>query len=116
MWKPVEICAAGVIPLMIACCASPPPPTPQDEEPGATPTTITVVDSLDVTAYDFLFTQLHADMLDEIERMEEQGQSGARLIEVRTILRAAEQIYLEGGYVIAIELLAEADEILRNTP
>lgn len=55
-------------------------------------------------------------MLDEIERMEEQGQSGARLIEVRTILRAAEQIYLEGGYVIAIELLAEADEILRNTP
>lgn len=110
----MKICAAVALLHLLAHCAPPPPPTPPDEGPGEIFTT--VVDSLDIASYDFLFVQLHADILEEIERREELGLSGAKLIEVTTILRAAEQIYLEGGYAVAIELLAEADELLRNIP
>jgi hypothetical protein len=110
----MRICAAVVLLHLVFGCASPPPPAPIDEGPGET--FITSVDSLDISSYDFLFIQLHADLIEEIARREELGQSGVKLIEVKTVLRAAEQIYLEGGYTVAIELLAEADELLRNIP
>jgi hypothetical protein len=114
MRKLIKICAAASLLHLAAGCASPPPPTPDDEGPGEA--FITFVDSLDITSYDFLFMQIHADLLEEIERREELGQYGAGLIEVRAVLSAAERIYLEGNYAVAIELLAEADELLRNIP
>ncbi len=67
-------------------------------------------------SYDFLFIQLHADILAEIGRRASKRDTEARLIEIRSIVEAAERIYLEGKYIVAVELLAEADELLRNIP
>jgi len=66
--------------------------------------------------YDFLFVQLHADILAEIGRRAGKGHTEASLIEIRSIVEAAERIYLEGKYIVAVELLTEADELLRNIP
>jgi len=67
-------------------------------------------------SYDFLFIQLHADILAEIGRRAGKDRTEARLIEIRSIVEEAERIYLEGKYIVAVELLAEADELLRNIP
>ena len=67
-------------------------------------------------SYDFLFIQLHADILAEIGRRASKDHTEARLIEIRSIIEEAERIYLEGKYIVAVELLAEADELLRNIP
>jgi len=114
MWKPVNICAASILLCILACCASSPPPVPGDKESGEVH--ISAVDSIETTSYDFLFIQLHADILAEIEQRASKGHSETSLIEIRSIVEAAERIYLEGTYFVAIELLTEAEELLRKIP
>jgi hypothetical protein len=114
MWKLVTICAATTLLCILACCASTPPPVPGDEESGEVP--ISAVDSTETASYDFLFMQLHADILAEIGRRASKDHTETRLIEIRYIIEAAERIYLEGNYIVAVELLTEAEELLRNIP
>jgi len=71
---------------------------------------------MEVASYDFLFIQLHADILAEIEKRASKRHTETSLIEIRSIVEAAERIYLEGKHIVAIELLTEAEELLRNIP
>jgi hypothetical protein len=96
MWKLVTICAATTLLCILACCASTPPPVPGDEESGEVP--------------------ISADILAEIGRRASKDHTETRLIEIRYIIEAAERIYLEGNYIVAVELLTEAEELLRNIP
>lgn len=114
MRKHVNICAASFLFCILACCASSPPPVPGDEESGEV--LISAVDSMEAASYDFLFVQLHTDILAALEVKASKDRAGTGLIEIRSIVEAAERIYLEGKYYTAIELLAEAEELLRNIP
>lgn len=114
MWKHVNICAASTLLCILACCASSTPPVPGDKESGEF--YISAVDSMETASYDFLFVQLHADILAEIENKASKDHTDTDLIEIRSIVEAAELIYLEGKYFVAIELLTEAEELLRNIP
>lgn len=71
---------------------------------------------METASYDFLFIQLHTDILVEIEQKASKGHTETSLIEIRSIVEAAERIYLEGKYFVAVELLTEAEELLRNIP
>ena len=71
---------------------------------------------METASYDFLFIQLHTDILVEIEQTASKGHTETSLIEIRSIVEAAERIYLEGKYFVAVELLTEAEELLRNIP
>lgn len=71
---------------------------------------------METASYDFLFVQLHTDILAEIGRRAGKDRTEPSLVEIRSIIEAAERIYLEGKYIVAIELLTEAEELLRNIP
>ncbi|HER43675.1 MAG TPA: hypothetical protein ENO08_04370 [Candidatus Eisenbacteria bacterium] len=114
MWKSVTISAATISLCICACCASTPPPVPGDEESGEVH--ISAVDSAAAASYDFLFIQMHADILAELGRRAGTERTETSLIEIRSIVEAAERTYLEGAYIVAVELLTEADELLRNIP
>ena len=91
-----------------------PPPIPGDEVSGEV--LVSGVDSTETAPYDLLFIQLHTDILAEIGRRAGKDHNEPSLIEIRSIVEAAERIYLEGKYIVAVELLTEADELLRNIP
>ena len=114
MRKHVNICAATFLLCILACCAPSPPPVPGDIESGEV--LISAVDSMETASYDFLFVQLHTDILAAIETKASKDSTVTNLVEIRSIVEAAERIYLEGKYYVAIELLAEAEELLRNIP
>ncbi len=114
MRKPVNIGAASILICILACCASTSPPVPGEEEPGEI--RISAVDSTETASYDLLFVQLHTDVLAEIGKQAGKGHTETSLVEIRSIIEAAERIYLEGKYIVAIELLTEAEELLRNIP
>ena len=71
---------------------------------------------METASYDFLFIQLHTDILADIEKKASTDRTKPGLIEIRSIVEAAERIYLEGRYIVAIELLTEAEELLRDIP
>lgn len=71
---------------------------------------------METASYDLLFVQLHTDVLAEIGKRAGKDHTETSLIEIRSIIEAAERIYLEGEYIVAIELLTEAEELLRNIP
>lgn len=114
MRKSVTICAATTFLCILACCASTPPPIPGEEASGEV--LVSAVDSIGTSPYDLLFIQLHTDILAEIGRRAGKDHTESSLIEIRSIVEAAERIYLEGKYIVAVELLTEADELLRNIP
>jgi hypothetical protein len=114
MWNFVKLSTAVILSHFLVCCTTSPPPVREIESPGEV--AFPEPDSLATISYDFLFIQLHADILLHLERLETDHQSSARLIEAKSIVHAAEQIYLEGKHIVAIELLTEAEELLRTIP
>ncbi|MCK4351092.1 MAG: hypothetical protein KAX13_09540 [Candidatus Krumholzibacteria bacterium] len=114
MWNIVKLCTAVIISHLLVCCATSPPPAQENARPGEV--FVSGLDSLYIPSYDFLFIQLHTDIIKELQRLEVEHQSSARLIEARSVVRTAEQIYLEGNYIVAIKLLTEVKEILRTVP
>ena len=115
MWNIVKLCTAVIISQFLVCCATSPPPA-QEENVRPGEIFVSGLDSLYASSYDFLFIQLHTDIIREFRRLEVKHQSSARLIEARSVVRTAEQIYLEGDFIVAIELLTEVEEILRTIP
>ena len=105
---------AVILSHFLVCCATTPPSVQEETRPGEV--LLSKSDSLQVSSYDLLFIQLHTDIIRELKRLEERDQSSARLIEARSVVRAAEQIYLEGDFIVAVELLTEVEEILRTVP
>ena len=110
----ISLSTVVILGHFFVCCATTPPPVQENTRPGEV--FASGLDSLNASSYDFLFIQLHTDIIGELQRLEVKHQSSARLIEARSVVRVAEQIYLEGDYIVAIELLTEVEEILRTVP
>ena len=109
-------CAAVMLAATIlAACAvnSPPPPSGGGESSVDTIS----VDHPDSAAadYDRMFLEIHADLTKELVKLEGSGKGGTGLAEIQSIVKAAEEFYLEGKPLFAIRLLTEAELLLRET-
>ena len=110
----IRLSTAVILGHFLVCCATTPPPADENARPGEV--FASGLDSISASSYEFLFIQLHTDIIGELQRQEVEHQSSARLIEARSILRTAEQFYLEGDFLVAIERLTDVQEILRTIP
>ncbi len=110
----IKLCAAICVSVFMICCASSSPPTPvlteQEMAIGSG------ADSLDTAAYEDLFVEIHADIVRELARREKNGRPSMAVVEARSIVKIAEEIYLEGNHLLAIKLLHEAELLLRQAP
>jgi len=73
-----------------------------------------VADSLEAASYDDLFVEKHGALIKELDREEREERAVALLIEARSLVSAAEEMYLEGKVLLAIRLLERAEDILRR--
>ncbi|MCK4236952.1 MAG: hypothetical protein KAX38_07515 [Candidatus Krumholzibacteria bacterium] len=110
----MKLLAAASLALLVIGCASYPPSERLSEEDRIT--TAAEEDSLEKASLDELFIELYGDVLRELERMEKNGERNIGLIETRSIVRIAEEVYLEGNTFLAIKLLNEAELHLRQAP
>jgi len=61
-----------------------------------------------------MFLEIHSDLTAELRELEDAGKGGARLAEIQSIVKTAEEFYLEGRPLMAIRLLTEAELLLRQ--
>jgi hypothetical protein len=107
-------CAAGLAVLLLASCASPKPASP----PGAA--VAAAVDSIAADTVssgptdDGLFIEKHAALLVRLAPRELEPHIDPRTIEARSFVTAAEEMYLRGKTLLALDLLDQADTILRR--
>ena len=110
---PAAVMLAATI---LAACAvnSPPPPSGGGESSIDTIST----DHPDSSAadYDRIFLEIHTDLSEELLKLERSGKGGTGLAEIQSIVKAAEEFYLEGKPLVAIKLLTEAELLLRQSP
>ena len=64
--------------------------------------------------YDRMFLDIHTDLAGKLMEIEKSGKDGTRLAEIQSIVKTAEEFYLEGKPLIAIKLLTEAELLLRQ--
>ena len=104
-------CAAGLAVLLFLSCASSRPA----ESPGAggADSLAAIVDSAG-TAIDDLFIENHAALLMELAPKEREPRVDPRVIEARSLVTAAEELYLRGRTLPALRLLDDAVAILRR--
>jgi hypothetical protein len=111
--RPVTICRAFALSaLLVASCAHEKPSSAPGM--GGTDTQVTIIDSLEETAYDDLFTENHSLLIKEIGAREREGMPEARLIEARSLVSASEELYLRGMGDAALRLLEEASRTLKQ--
>jgi hypothetical protein len=105
--------AAGLAMLVILSCAAP----RSASVPGTTEadSLAAVEDSLASTT-DELFIEKHVAVLELLAPREREGQIDPRVIEARSLVTAAEEMYLRGRAMLALRLLDDADIILRREP
>ncbi len=113
--------------ILVACAVnSPPPPSGGGESDIDTLSAATrspdsnyfaadYPDSL-TADYDRMFLEIHSGLVAELQGLEKGGRGGTRLAEIQSIVKAAEEFYLEGKPLIAIKLLTEAELLLRQAP
>jgi len=114
MFNLTKLTVAASIALLLVSCAPPPPPGQATGEYGSE--RISDEDSRRVDSFDDIFFELHREISRELERREEDEEQNIRLIEARSIVRIAEEVYLEGNAFLAIKLLNEAELHLRQAP
>ena len=106
--------AAMLAATILAACAvnSPPPPSGGGESSIDTVS----VDHPDSAAadYDRIFLEIHADLSKELVKLEGSGRGGTGLAEIQSIVKAAEEFYLEGKSLVAVKLLTEAELLLKQ--
>ncbi len=113
--------------ILVACTVnSPPPPSGGGESAIDTLSAATrspdssyyAADYPDssVTDYDRIFLEIHSELTAELRKLEKGGRGGTRLAEILSIVKAAEEFYLEGNPLVAIKLLTEAELLLRQAP
>jgi len=114
MFNNIKLCTAICFSIFMTCCASSPPPTPVLTEHGVA--IGSGADSLETATYEDLFVEIHADIVRELARREKNGRPSMAVVEARSIVKIAEEIYLEGNHLLAIKLLHEAELLLRQAP
>jgi len=113
--------------IMVACAVnSPPPPSGSGESGIGTLSAATkspdsnyfATDYPDSSAadYDRMFLEIHSELTAELRELEKGGRGGMRLAEIQSIVKAAEEFYLESNPLVAIKLLTEAELLLRQAP
>ncbi len=97
--------------ILVACAVNSPPPPSGDGESAIS------ADNPDSLAadYDRMFLEIHSDLTAELRELEKSGKDGTRLAEIQSIVKTAEEFYLEGKPLFAIKLLTEAELLLRET-
>ncbi len=113
----------------LAACAANPPPSPSGGGESVTDTIAVNVQSPDsvyftaehqdssATAdFDRMFLEIHSDVTVELRELENSYKDGTRLAEIQSIVKTAEEFYLEGKPLVAIKLLTEAELLLRQAP
>ena len=74
-------------------------------------------DSTDCVELEKIFIDSHSWILGEIARLEgSTPPRNADLLEIKSIVIIAEEVYLQGNIVLAVKLLTEAELLLRQTP
>ena len=113
--------------ILVACAVnSPPPPSGGGESisdtisttPRSPDTTYLAADHPDSSAsgYDRLFLEIHSELTTRLRELEKAGRGGTRLAEIESIVKTAEEFYLEGKPLVAVRLLTEAELLLRQAP
>jgi hypothetical protein len=113
--------------IMVACAANSPSPPSGDGEFAIDTTAIYIqspdsvyftVDSSDSSAadYDRMFLEIHADLTEKLRKLEKSDNDRTRLAEIQSIVKTAEEFYLEGKPLFAVKLLTEAELLLRQAP
>ena len=74
------------------------------------------IDSTDSVELERIFIDSHSRILGEITRLERSTQHDVNLIEIKSIVIIAEEVYLQGNVMLALNLLTEAELLLRQTP
>ncbi len=107
----------GPVPIILiltfSACASSPSYSPPPEEPADT--VPAVADTSVQAVYEDMFIESHSRLLDEIGS-EDKDDDSPVMIEIWTIVKIAEDAYLRGDPLLAIQLLTEAESILRQNP
>lgn len=125
-------CAAILLATTLVACAVNSPPSPSgggessiytNENTGTAGTGSESPDSMYFTVdypdssaadYDRMFLEIHTDLAGKLMEIEKTGKGGTRLAEIQSIVKTAEEFYLEGKPLIAIKLLTEAELLLRQ--
>lgn len=107
--RPFALAGAIIIIQSVGCA---PPRKPIQDRTGII--TSTEIDSTDAAAYEELFTETYGEILEELERKENSGASKNVLIEARSIVKIAEEMYLEGNVPLAVKLLIEVESLLKS--
>ncbi|UCF05653.1 MAG: hypothetical protein JSV33_01040 [bacterium] len=107
-----HLLAIIVISCVVGCATTAPPALRTGT--GGTPTA--AADSIAGETYEELFLELYSDCLSELERKEKDGRLNIHIIEARSIIQIAEELYLEGNVLLAVQLLNEAEQHLRQAP
>jgi hypothetical protein len=109
-----EIAAHGAaflaVLLLLSCASSRPASIPRT---GEADSLAAAPDSLGSTA-DTLFVEKHVALLEELAPRERDPRVDPPAIEARSLVTAAEEMYLRGKIVLALKLLDDAHAILRR--
>lgn len=97
--------------ILVACAVNSPPPPSGDGESSI------AADNPDSSTadYDRMFFEIHSNLTAELHKLERSEKDGTRFVEIQSIVKTAEEFYLEGKPLIAIKLLTEAELLLRET-
>ena len=113
---------------ILAACATNSPPSPSGGGESVIDTTTVSYQSPDsvypavefpdssAADYDRMFLEIHTELTGELRKLEKTDKNGTRLAEIESIVKTAEEFYLEGKPLFAIKLLTEAGLLLRQAP
>jgi hypothetical protein len=73
-------------------------------------------DSAAGAGYDRMFLEIHSEVAAGLKELEKTGGNKVRSAEIQSIVKTAEEFYLEGKPLLAIKLLTEAELLLRQVP
>lgn len=103
--------AALLAAAFVVSCATSKPAT----APGSgIADTVAAADSTGQTA-EGLFVEKHASLLAALSSREASAPADLGLIEARSLVSAAEETYLRGSTLLALDILDRAEEILRRS-
>jgi hypothetical protein len=113
MLDTVKVLAVTAALSLAAGCAS--PPLPEAERESGQARTAVQSDSTDIY-YEDLFLDIYARVLEELKARKRPDIEDMALIEARSMVKIAEEVYLEGKVFLAVKLLSEAELLLRQAP